>query len=105
MDANGYGETKAPSTKLDGVTPQPIQPGDEHLNFSALLISSVNILRNKEKYNLTIYKIFCGDTAQAVHRVLKVEQAPLLPHMGRQAVQDKGTAQASPMLQSIQFSR
>jgi len=47
MDANGCGETKAPSTKLDGVTPQPIQPGEEYFNFSALLISSVNILRNK----------------------------------------------------------
>jgi len=40
-----------------------------------------------------------------VQRVLKVEQAPLLPHMGCQAVQDKGTAQTSPMPQSIQLSR
>jgi hypothetical protein len=47
VDANGCGETEALSTKLDGVTPQPIQPGEEHLNFSALLVSSVNILRKK----------------------------------------------------------
>jgi hypothetical protein len=84
MDENGCGETKAPSTKLDGVTPQPIQPGEEHLNFSALLVSSVNILRKKYKYNVKIYKIFCGDTAQVMQRVLKVEQAPLLPGCSRQ---------------------
>jgi len=36
-----------------------------------------------------MYEIFCVDTAQAVQRVLKVEQAPLLSHMGRKAVLDQ----------------
>jgi len=52
-----------------------------------------------------MHETFCVDTAQAVQRVLKVEQAPLLPHMGRKAVQDQRTAEASPMPQSIQFNR
>jgi hypothetical protein len=67
MEANRCGETKAPSTILDGITPQP------KLNFRALVISNAKIWGNRQKDNIKIYTPFCGDTAQAAQHVLKVQ--------------------------------